>query len=99
MTAGFVQTPLPMRKVPIVARDFIGLMRECCDAIKPFPGVGNMVVTLADAGVRIAVVSSNSGDNVAEVVGHRAPPGARCDESGRRETGVTGRLTFPARQR
>jgi phosphoglycolate phosphatase len=60
---------LPSWKLPVVARDFIALMRENVTAIKPFEGVGEVLSHLTRSGVSLAVVSSNSYDNVSAVLG------------------------------
>lgn len=60
---------LPGWKLPLVAKDFIGLMRENVDAIKPFEGVHDVLSHLTSRGISLAVISSNSYDNVCNVLG------------------------------
>jgi phosphoglycolate phosphatase len=60
---------LPAWKLPFVAKDFIALMRENVAAIKPFAGVGDVLSHLVHGGVAVAIVSSNSYDNVSAVLG------------------------------
>jgi len=60
---------LPMWKVPRVARWMRRRMAADIVSIHCFPGVEAMLRGLADAGVRIAVVSSNSAENVRRVLG------------------------------
>ncbi len=73
---------LPSWKLPIVAKDFIALMRDNVSAIRPFDGVGDMLAGLAQAGVGIAVVSSNSHENVSAVLGAENMKLIRCFECG-----------------
>lgn len=60
---------LPMWKVPLVARWMRRRMAADIASILLFPGVEAMLRRLAEAGVRIAVVSSNSAENVRRVLG------------------------------
>lgn len=60
---------LPSWKLPFVAKDFIARMGEAVRTIRPFDGVDEVLAHLADAGVALAVVSSNSYDNVSAVLG------------------------------
>lgn len=60
---------LPAWKLPFVAKSFIALMRENVAAIKTFDGVGDVLSHLVHRGVAVAIVSSNSYDNVSTVLG------------------------------
>lgn len=60
---------LPAWKLPFVAGHFISLMRENVAEIKPFAGVDALLAQLVESGVTLAVVSSNSFDNVRAVLG------------------------------
>lgn len=60
---------MPAWKMPVVAKSFIGLMSENADSIALFGGVADALLALADAGVVLAVVSSNSEQNVRCVLG------------------------------
>lgn len=60
---------LPMWKFPLVAKDFIALMKQHCDSIPAFDGAAEMLSHLAGSGMRLALVSSNSQANVAHVLG------------------------------
>jgi phosphoglycolate phosphatase len=60
---------LPSWKLPLVAKNFIALMRENVAAIRPFEGVNDVLSHLVHGGVALAVVSSNSYDNVSTVLG------------------------------
>lgn len=60
---------LPAWKLPVVTKDFIGRMRANRDGVPLFEGVGEVLNQLKDRGVTLAVVSSNSYDNVRHVLG------------------------------
>lgn len=60
---------LPSWKLPLVAASFIALMRENAAGIKLFAGVSDVLTHLVDSGVRLAIVSSNSYDNVSTILG------------------------------
>ncbi|MEN9139487.1 HAD hydrolase-like protein [Xanthomonas vesicatoria] len=62
------QSGLPAWKVPLVAADFIRLMRGAPPAAL-FPGIAQTVSTLHAGGTRLAVVSSNAVDNVQRALG------------------------------
>ncbi len=56
-------------KVPLIARHLRRLMTRDIDAIALFPGIGGLIEALAEAGVTIAIVSSNAEGNVRRVLG------------------------------
>lgn len=60
---------MPAWKLPVVARSFIGLMKEGAACIAPFHHVDTVLHHLAGNGVKLAVVSSNSYDNIQRVLG------------------------------
>lgn len=60
-----------MWKVPGMARDVRKRMAQEIDKIPLFPGVDEMLQALANAGVLLAAVSSNSEANVRNVLGAR----------------------------
>ena len=60
---------LPAWKLPIVARSFVALMRENASRVPLFEGIPETLAALHAAGVSIAIVSSNSRDNVERVLG------------------------------
>ncbi|MFB9242694.1 HAD hydrolase-like protein [Massilia antarctica] len=60
---------MPAWKMPVVAKSFIGLMSENAASIALFGGIADALLALADAGVALAVVSSNSEQNVHRVLG------------------------------
>ena len=59
---------LPLWKLPKVAADFRAMMRDA-DGIAAFAGVPAMLAALQDAGVALAVLTSNAKDNVRRVLG------------------------------
>lgn len=63
---------LPAGRLPAVTRDFIGLMRKERARVRLFDGVGEVLGELQGKGVALAVVSSNSRDNVMHVLGPAA---------------------------
>lgn len=60
---------LPSWKLPLVAKSFVALMRDNVNSIEVFAGVDDMLSHLVHCGVTVAVVSSNSYDNVSSVLG------------------------------
>jgi phosphoglycolate phosphatase len=60
---------MPMWKLPLASKTFIGMMRENAASVPTFPGIPDALRHLAAHGVRLAVVSSNSEANVRAVLG------------------------------
>jgi len=60
---------MPAWKLPLASRSFIGLMRENAARIPLFDGIHEALHTLDREGVRLAIVSSNSEQNVRLVLG------------------------------
>lgn len=60
---------VPFWKIPLIGKHVRGLMAEQIHTIKLFDGIDAMLAQLADAGVTLAVVSSNSLANVQAVLG------------------------------
>lgn len=60
---------MPMWKLPFVAADFIAYMRKHLCEVRLFEGVGALLREFDQAGVRIAIVSSNAEDNLRSVIG------------------------------
>ena len=60
---------LPAWKLPIVGKSFIALMRQNAASIPLFEQVQEMLQALANRGVTLAIVSSNSYDNVSAILG------------------------------
>jgi phosphoglycolate phosphatase len=62
---------LPMWKVPLVARALRARMAAEIDRIPLFPGVEELLATLAAGGIELALVTSNSQPNAMRVLGAR----------------------------
>lgn len=60
---------LPMRRLPAVAGSFIALMQKNSSAVSLFEGVGELLHYLSHEGLALAVVTSNSHENVVSVLG------------------------------
>lgn len=60
---------MPAWKLPLASSSFVQLMRENAAGIPLFDGVGEVLHALDRAGVRLAIVSSNSEQNVRLVLG------------------------------
>jgi phosphoglycolate phosphatase len=60
---------LPAWKLPQASRSFMAMMRDNADAIPLFDGVSDALRHLAAQEVRLAVVSSNSAQNVHRILG------------------------------
>ncbi|MFT3807082.1 HAD-IA family hydrolase [Arenimonas sp.] len=59
---------LPAWRLPVVARDFTRRMQEA-DEVRLFDGAGEALHALASAGLRLALVTSNSRPNIDRVLG------------------------------
>jgi phosphoglycolate phosphatase len=62
---------VPAWKVPLISRHLRRVATRDCHLIALFPGVEETLLRLAGAGVRIAIVSSNTEENVRRVLGPR----------------------------
>lgn len=62
---------VPMWKMPMIARDMRGRLARDIGSIALFPGVDMMLERLSERGVALAVVTSNSAENVRRVLGPR----------------------------
>ncbi|MEA2096619.1 MAG: HAD hydrolase-like protein [Candidatus Cloacimonadota bacterium] len=60
---------IPLYKLPKISTFMRNMMSEHIDEIKLFPGVENMFHELKEKGYKIAVVSTNSKDNIIKVLG------------------------------
>lgn len=60
---------LPLWKLPRVASSMRRRMAAHAGTLSPFPGVGDALARLAANGVQLAIVSSNSRENVERVLG------------------------------
>jgi phosphoglycolate phosphatase len=63
---------VPRWKVPMIARYVRTRMAQDVDQIALFPGAGEMLDQLADAGLRLAVVSANGEPTIRTVLGPHA---------------------------
>lgn len=60
---------VPLWKVPLIAAYTRGLMAENIHQVGLFDGIGGVLRRLSEQGATLAVVSSNSGENVRSVLG------------------------------
>ena len=60
---------LPAWKLPLVASSFVALMRQDAASIPLFDKIDELLLHLSSTGVVLAIVSSNSYDNVREILG------------------------------
>lgn len=60
---------LPAWKIPLIANSFIRLMARDIDQISLFNGIPTLLKQLADQGVQLAIISSNSEENIRRVLG------------------------------
>ena len=86
------QHDVPMWKLPFVARDFMALMARDVSQVRPFDGIVAALVALASRGVTLAVVTSNSADNVRRVMGEDLMRHVRLMECGASMFGKRRRL-------
>jgi phosphoglycolate phosphatase len=63
------QVGLPAWKLPFVARSYISLMKQNAASISLFEGTPDLLLHLTNQGVTLAIVSSNSYDNVSQILG------------------------------
>lgn len=63
------QLGIPAWKLPLVAKSYISLMRQNTASIPLFEHIDDMLLHLANKGVTLAIVSSNSYDNVSRILG------------------------------
>ncbi|HMJ90736.1 MAG TPA: HAD hydrolase-like protein, partial [Candidatus Acidoferrum sp.] len=62
---------IPLWKVPRIVRDMRALMHEHIDEFELYPGVSEMLQQLRAHGATLAIVSSNSAENVQHILGPR----------------------------
>jgi phosphoglycolate phosphatase len=60
---------LPAWKLPLVSRSFIAMMKQNAVNISLFDGVDQMLQQLASNGVKLVIVSSNSRENITQILG------------------------------
>ncbi|MGV3741680.1 MAG: HAD hydrolase-like protein [Burkholderiaceae bacterium] len=65
---------MPLWKLPLVAKSFLALMKESSHRVFMFDGVSDMLRHLHAHGVTLAVVTSNSRDNVSSILGKENMP-------------------------
>ena len=65
----FASLGVPGWKVPLIAHDLRRRMAREIDHIRPFAGIDALLAALQTAGLRLALASSNSRDNVQAVLG------------------------------
>jgi len=61
---------VPMWKLPFIAKDFVAAMAAGVGGVRLFEGIAAELQSLSAAGVRLAIVTSNSLENVGHVLGH-----------------------------
>lgn len=62
-------TGIPLWKAPRIAADMRKLVAQHIDQFSPFAGVAEMLQALSEAGATLAIVSSNSEENVRSILG------------------------------
>ncbi|GAB4044789.1 HAD hydrolase-like protein [Spirosoma litoris] len=60
---------LPAWKIPIIANAFIRRMANDIEQIQLFAGIPDLLKSLSDQGIQLAIVSSNSEENIRQVLG------------------------------
>ena len=63
------QVGMPAWKLPFVVKSFTSLMRQHAASISPFEHIDEVLLHLANKGVTLAIVSSNSHENVSRILG------------------------------
>lgn len=76
------QHGIPMWKLPFIARDFMAMMAHNAETIRLFDGIAEALHSLSGSGVDLAIVTSNSLDNVRRIVGNEVLQRIRHIESG-----------------
>lgn len=61
---------MPLLKLPIILPQFFQLYRQGIKAIKPFDGIKEMLNMVEKKGYKIAIISSNSKDNILYFLKH-----------------------------
>jgi len=89
---------LPMWKVPSLAGAMRRRMREDIDRIALFEGIDPMLQALHAAGIDLAIVSSNSAENVRRVLGAARAAEIRAFECGASLFGKRARISAVARR-
>ncbi len=69
-SAGFLKyMKVPLYKIPIISRFILNMMSENIEDIKLFDGIASMLHELKVKGYKIAIVSTNSKENIYNVMG------------------------------
>lgn len=89
---------VPLWKLPFIARDFMAMMARDGAAIRAFDGVADALGILARHGMKLAIVTSNSEDNVRRVLGPEVMAHICTVDSGADLFGKRRRLERVARQ-
>lgn len=83
---------MPAWKLPWVAKDFTALMKEPAGRVPLFDGVGEVLARLDDASVPLAIVTSNTEENVRRILGDENAGRIRRFECGASIFGKAARL-------
>jgi phosphoglycolate phosphatase len=89
---------VPLWKMPFIARDFMTMMARDGAAVRAFDGVADALRTLARGGMQLAIVTSNSEDNVRRVLGPGVMEHIRVVDSGADMFGKRRRLERVAKR-
>lgn len=73
---------IPMWKLPLIAKDFLAMMARNAERIRLFDGIAEALHALSASGVDLAIVTSNSLENVRRVIGSELLERIRHIESG-----------------
>ena len=63
------QVGMPAWKLPFIVKSFTSLMKQNAASISLFEHIDDLLLHLANNGVTLAIVSSNSYDNVSQILG------------------------------
>jgi phosphoglycolate phosphatase len=69
---------VPFWKLPAIARDFRAVMAEHAHEIALFDGVAGFLEAMQAAGVKVAIVSSNSEANIRRILGEENAARVTC---------------------
>ncbi|GAA4395231.1 HAD-IA family hydrolase [Nibrella viscosa] len=62
---------IPYWQVPLIGRDAVRLMARHADQIALFDGIDTVLQQLSEAGITLALITSNSRENVSQILGAR----------------------------
>jgi phosphoglycolate phosphatase len=60
---------VPMWKLPFIARDFVALMAASAGEVRLFDGIAAELEAMHEGGMRLAIVTANSAENVRRALG------------------------------